>query len=135
MPQSHNHTKTYETSAWNKLLKLCKFEDKSKSKQSFQNSFSAIFFFKILNYDLTIRHQVNICHFSIYLTCMHVIKICSFYSSRSKYSMYSVPSKSVACTTVKIKRVHSDVNMIGKNAVNVVRDSIIASASPAFRHI
>lgn len=49
--------------------------------------------------------------------------------------MYSDPSKSVACTTVKIKRVHSDVNMIGKNAVNVVRDSIIASASPTFRHI
>ena len=40
------------------------------------------------------------------------------------------PSKSVTCSTVKSKHVNSDVNLIHKNAVNVVSNSVIARVSP-----
>ena len=42
----------------------------------------------------------------------------------------NVRSKSVTCSTVKSKRVNSDVNVIRKNTVNIVSDSMIASVSP-----
>ena len=42
----------------------------------------------------------------------------------------SASSKSVTCSTVKRKRVNSDVNVIRKNTVNVVGDSVIAPVSP-----
>ena len=42
----------------------------------------------------------------------------------------NAPSKSVTCSTVKSKRVNSDVNVIRKSTVNVVNDSVIAPVSP-----
>ena len=42
----------------------------------------------------------------------------------------NAPSESVTCSTVKSKRVNSDVNMIRKNTLNVVRDSVVAPVSP-----
>ena len=38
----------------------------------------------------------------------------------------NAPSKSVICSTVESKRVNSDVNIIHKNPVNVLSDSVIA---------
>ena len=43
----------------------------------------------------------------------------------------NAPSKSITCSTVKSKRVNSDVNVIRKNTVNVVSDSVIAPVSPS----
>ena len=42
----------------------------------------------------------------------------------------NAPSESVTCSTVKSKRVNSDVNVIRKNTLNVVRDSVVAPVSP-----
>ena len=42
----------------------------------------------------------------------------------------NAPRKSVTFSTVKSKRVNSNVSVIGKNTVNVVSDSVIARASP-----
>ena len=70
------------------------------------------------------------CNFPIYLTCKHVIKICSVHNSWSKYQCTNALSKSVTFSTVRGKRVNSDVNLIRKNTVNVVGDSVIAPVSP-----
>ena len=42
----------------------------------------------------------------------------------------SIPNKFVTCSTVKSKRVSGNVNVIRKNAVNVVRVSVIACVIP-----
>ena len=42
----------------------------------------------------------------------------------------NAPNKSFTCVTVKSKRINSDVNVIRKNTVNVVSDSVIAPVSP-----
>ena len=44
----------------------------------------------------------------------------------------NAPSKSVICSTVKSKHVNSDVNVIRKNTVNVLNDSVIAPVSHHF---
>ena len=47
----------------------------------------------------------------------------------------NAPSLSVTCSTVKSKRVNSDVNVIRKDAINVISDSVIASSVSVLRHL
>ena len=64
----------------------------------------------------------------------HVICYQNLLISQFKVKLFDVlinaPSKSTTCSTVKSKRVNSDVNVICKNTVNVVSDSVIAPVSP-----
>ena len=47
----------------------------------------------------------------------------------------NAPNKSVTCVTVKSKRVNSDVNVIRKNTVNVVSDSVLHLSVSVLRHL
>ena len=63
----------------------------------------------------------------------HVSMLSKFVHSTKpgqNFQCTNVPSKSVTCSTVKSKRINSDVNVIRKNTVNIISDSVIASVSP-----
>ena len=76
-------------------------------------------------------HNTSPCKKSaISLSISHVSTLSKFVHSGQNIQCTKAPSKSVTCSTVKSKRVNSDVNVIRKNTVNVVNDSVVAPVSP-----
>ena len=121
------------------LLKLCKFEGKPKSNVSFQKSSSIAFVDNckyvstsksyMLPSDNTPSHKKSVISPPISQVST-LSKL--FYSTMpsQNFQCTNAPSKSVTCSTIKNKRLNSDVDVIRKNTVNIISDSMIAPVSP-----
>ena len=77
----------------------------------------------------------KVCNFSAYLTCKHVIKFVPSTMPGQNIQSTNAPCKSVTCSSVKSKRVNSDVNVIRKNTTNVISYSVIVPVTPVLRHL
>ena len=121
------------------LLKLCKFEGKPELNVSFQKSSSIAFAdnckyvstskFYMLPSDNTPSHKKSV----ISPPISHVSTLSKLFSSTmpsQNFQCTNAPSKSVTCSTIKNKRLHSDVYVIRNYTVNVISNSMIAPVSP-----